>query len=94
MEKTTPSVQVISAWSVKTRRAPPRRCRDARVYGLTDYGHAKILLHLSPLYSHLAVVRAEGRHVVIAREEAILQSEVTKLSLRGIRAQPYQVPLP
>ena len=27
------------AWSVKTRRSPSRRCRDARVYGLTDYGH-------------------------------------------------------
>ena len=28
-------VQVMSAWSVKTRRAPSRHCRDARVYGHT-----------------------------------------------------------
>ena len=26
-------VQAMSAWSVKTRRAPSRHCRDARVYG-------------------------------------------------------------
>ena len=26
-------VQVMSVWSVKTRRAPPRHCRDVRVYG-------------------------------------------------------------
>ena len=28
-------VQTVSAWSVKTGRAPPRHCRDARVYGHT-----------------------------------------------------------
>ena len=28
-------VQAMSAWSVKTRSAPFRQCRDARVYGLT-----------------------------------------------------------
>ena len=28
-------VQAISAWSVKIRRAPPRHCRDARIYGHT-----------------------------------------------------------
>ena len=28
-------VLAMSAWSVKTRRAPSRRCRDARVYGHT-----------------------------------------------------------
>ena len=28
-------VQAISAWSVKTRRAPSRHCRDARIYGHT-----------------------------------------------------------
>ena len=28
-------VQGMSAWSVKTRRAPSRHCRDARVYGHT-----------------------------------------------------------
>ena len=28
-------VQAMSAWLVKTRRAPPRHCRDARVYGHT-----------------------------------------------------------
>ena len=27
--------QAMSAWSVKTRRAPSRHCRDARVYGHT-----------------------------------------------------------
>ena len=26
-------VQVVSAWSVKTRRAPARNFKDARVYG-------------------------------------------------------------
>ena len=29
------SVLAVSAWSVKTRRAPSRHCRDARVYGRT-----------------------------------------------------------
>ena len=28
-------VQAMSAWSVKTRRAPSRHCRGARVYGYT-----------------------------------------------------------
>ena len=28
-------VLVMSAWSVKTRRAPSGHCRDARVYGQT-----------------------------------------------------------
>ena len=28
-------VLAMSAWSVKTRRAPPRPCGDARVYGHT-----------------------------------------------------------
>ena len=28
-------VQVMSAWSVKTRRTPPRHCRDAKIYGHT-----------------------------------------------------------
>ena len=28
-------VQVMSAWSVQTRRAPSRYCRDTRVYGHT-----------------------------------------------------------
>ena len=28
-------VLAMSAWSVKTRRAPSRHCRDARVYGHT-----------------------------------------------------------
>ena len=28
-------VQAMSAWSVKTRRAPSRQCRDVRVYGHT-----------------------------------------------------------
>ena len=31
----SPLVQAIPTWSVKTRRAPSRRCRDARVYGHT-----------------------------------------------------------
>ena len=30
--------QAMSAWSVKTRRAPPRHCRDARVYDDTTTG--------------------------------------------------------
>ena len=29
------------AWSVKTRRAPSWHCRDAGVYGLTNYGHPR-----------------------------------------------------
>ena len=28
-------VQAVSAWSLKTRRAPSRHCRDTRVYGHT-----------------------------------------------------------
>lgn len=31
---------VLSAWSVKTRRAPSRRCGDARACSLIDYGQA------------------------------------------------------
>ena len=36
-------VQAMSAWLVKTRRAPSRRSRDVRVYGLWshDYGQAQ-----------------------------------------------------
>ena len=30
-------VLVMSAWSVNTRLAPPRHCRDARAYGHTKY---------------------------------------------------------
>ena len=34
-------VPAMSAWSVKTRRAPSRRCREARVNGrIYGYGHA------------------------------------------------------
>ena len=34
-------VQAMSAWLVKTRRAPSRHSRDARIYGhTTTYGHA------------------------------------------------------
>ena len=33
-------VLAMSAWSVKTRRAPSRHCRDARVYG-----HATTAMH-------------------------------------------------
>ena len=35
-------VQTISAWLVKTRRAPSRHSRDARVYGLYNYGHTQL----------------------------------------------------
>ena len=37
-------VQAMSAWSVKTRHAPFRHSRDARVYTLWsyDYGHERI----------------------------------------------------
>ena len=31
--------QAMPAWSVKTRRAPSRHCREAKVYGHFDYGH-------------------------------------------------------
>ena len=31
----SPLVLAMPAWSVKTRRAPSRHCRDARVYGCT-----------------------------------------------------------
>ena len=36
-------VQAMSACSVKTRHAPSRQSRDARVYGQYDYGHAQKL---------------------------------------------------
>ena len=32
-------LQAMSAWSVKTRRAPPRHCTDARVYIKTTFMH-------------------------------------------------------
>ena len=33
-------VQAMSAWSVKTRRAPSRHCRDGEGLWSNDYGHA------------------------------------------------------
>ena len=52
-------VQAMSAWSVKTRRAPSRLCRDARVYGhTTTVMHGRsvpfphtCMLHLSLFHS-------------------------------------------
>ena len=42
-------VQTTSAWSVKTRRAPSRHCRDARVYGhATTAMNDNCLLYTSP----------------------------------------------
>ena len=47
MSTPPPASQAMPAWSVKTRRAPSRHCRDARVYGFTDYGHVRYDDHAS-----------------------------------------------
>ena len=39
-------VQAMSAWSVKTRRAPSRHCRDSRVYG-----HTTTAMHDMSIYT-------------------------------------------
>ena len=47
-------VHAMSAWSMKTRRAPSRHCRDARVNGPMDYTavHGAMLPpHLTPFAS-------------------------------------------
>ena len=41
-------VQAMSVWSVKTRHAPSRHCRDARVYGHTTTAMHDIE-YLSPI---------------------------------------------
>ena len=38
-------VHAMSAWSVKTRRAPSRLCRDARVYTTIPYSHTTAAMH-------------------------------------------------
>lgn len=45
---TPPLVQAMPTSSVRTRRAPSRYSRDARVYSINDYGHAMIRLHPRP----------------------------------------------
>ena len=55
-------VYAMSAWSVKTRRALSRHCRDARVYGYTskydydyawdEYTHLRIYIPPPSIYVH------------------------------------------
>ena len=42
-------VQAMSAWSVKTRRAPHRHSRDARVYDHTVYRHTWHIVSSAPI---------------------------------------------
>ena len=42
-------VQAMSAWLMKTRRAPSRHSRDARIYGHTTTAMHKLSLHPAPL---------------------------------------------
>ena len=51
-------LQATPAWSVKTRRAPSRHCRDARVYGhATTAMHDICLLYTSPSPRDLSTSR-------------------------------------
>ena len=47
-------VQAMSAWLVKTQRAPSRHCRATSVYGHTTYGHARPAANE---YAHPSTVR-------------------------------------
>ena len=57
-------VLATSAWSVKTRRAPPRQCRDARLYGHTsttlrdsEYAPVRLLPSFPPPIFRCSVAR-------------------------------------
>ena len=51
-------VQAMSAWLVKTRRAPSRHSRDARVYDLTTTARHKLGTPPSPLTLAVAISKA------------------------------------
>ena len=56
-------MQAIIVWSVKTRRAPSRRCRDARVYGHTTTAMHDMTILFTPrafLYEVLPVVQVSS----------------------------------
>ena len=65
-------VLAISAWSVKTRHAPSRHCRDARVYGhtTTDMHDNE---HTSPATSSPSVFKTDRGGV---RKRTILPSQL------------------
>ena len=55
-------VQVLSAWSVKTRRAPSRRCRDARAMHDNEYAPPP-----APPHTPLPVSRLANRRRLLGR---------------------------
>ena len=63
-------VQAMSAWLVKTRRAPSRHSRDARVYGHYDYGHAQTQSppHPAPPSPRIFHARSRNRPPTLRRK--------------------------
>ena len=55
-------VLAMSAWSVKTRRAPSRHCRDARVYGHTTTAMHDMRVHPPPLPSEVTTSEIKSIH--------------------------------
>ena len=94
-------VQAMSAWSVKTRRAPSRHCGDARVYGhTTTIMHGMSTRTPPPCFpeknentfrSHCKAARPSyGRtappHGVLSVSKAILAPSDTQLYLFAARS--------
>ena len=59
-------VQAMSAWSLKTRRAPNRRCRNARVYGRTTTAMHDTSASPPPSSLPFALNRQQGSQVLVA----------------------------
>ncbi|CAN0169454.1 unnamed protein product, partial [Laminaria digitata] len=53
-------VQAMSAWSVKTARAPSRHCRDARIYGHTTTAVHDEIITPSPCIDYFHFSRANS----------------------------------
>ena len=79
-------VQAMSTWLVKTRRAPSRHSRDARVYGHTTTAMHKLSTPPPPLLQHLAALRAWCKQCLPGR----LKPDMLRPRIVGMRGSiPY-----
>ena len=72
-------VLAMSVWSVKTRRAPPRHCRDARVYGPTTTAMHDMSTHAPcfPSFRRSSFLHALEMHTSIIYEVHTLEIHTT-----------------
>ena len=97
-------VRAMSAWLVKTRRAPSRHSRDTRVYGHKDYSHAQIENPPSPTplrsppvvpWMHHAPFGSQNKTAVTrAAPPCLMRSTVRRVSPRNTLPQrkPLEAP--